>query len=382
MADACTNVSKKYSGNGSQVLFTFEFEIMDESDIQVFLYDETTEQWVDQANRFVFANLTTIEFLQAPPTPTNDQPNIWILRVTDLEAMIATFYPGSSIRAEDLNNDFDQLRLAIQEGRCSIQDAINGVYDPSDAWTKNQQEAGYWKGYSDDTKIATADAISARLDQVIGEFKPDVIPYQQPGKTWQNTNKVWTSFWHPDAQAWVAYVNTGPRGEQGVRGNKGEKGDPGHGLKIDGYIDQVGPPPNPGTEEGELIIDSEGEGWIWDVDLNQWIFVGSIEGPQGEPGVDGTNGTDGADGAAATIAVGTTTTGDPGTSAAVTNSGTSSAAVFDFVIPKGEKGDTGAPGAGNIDTVQGELPIIVDDTDSRNPVVKLDIYNLTSLPVV
>lgn len=51
--------------------------------------------------------------------------------------------------------------------------------------------------------------------------------------------------------------------------------------------------------------------------------------------------TNGAAGAAATIAVGTVTTGAAGTSASITNVGTSSAAVFDFTIPKGDKGDTG-----------------------------------------
>ena len=56
----------------------------------------------------------------------------------------------------------------------------------------------------------------------------------------------------------------------------------------------------------------------------------------------------GTDGAAASVAVGTTTTGAAGTNASVTNSGTSSAAVLDFTIPrgaKGDKGDTGATGA-------------------------------------
>lgn len=53
-------------------------------------------------------------------------------------------------------------------------------------------------------------------------------------------------------------------------------------------------------------------------------------------------------GSAATIQVGTTTTGEPGTDAQVTNSGTSSAAVFNFVIPRGAKGDTGATGQDGI----------------------------------
>ncbi len=73
--------------------------------------------------------------------------------------------------------------------------------------------------------------------------------------------------------------------------------------------------------------------------------------PRGDAGTNGTNGTNGndgangEDGAAATIAVGTTTPGPVGTTtASVTNSGTSSAAVFDFVIPRGEQGTPGTNG--------------------------------------
>lgn len=59
----------------------------------------------------------------------------------------------------------------------------------------------------------------------------------------------------------------------------------------------------------------------------------------------GAKGDTGAAGSAATVAVGTTTTGQPGTNASVTNSGTQSAAVLNFTIPKGAKGDTGSTGA-------------------------------------
>ena len=59
------------------------------------------------------------------------------------------------------------------------------------------------------------------------------------------------------------------------------------------------------------------------------------------PGTLGPKGTDGDDGAAATIAVGTVTTGAEGSSATVTNTGTSSAAVFAFSIPQGATGATG-----------------------------------------
>lgn len=64
-------------------------------------------------------------------------------------------------------------------------------------------------------------------------------------------------------------------------------------------------------------------------------YVGSWRGAAG------TNGTNGTNGSAATVAVGTTTTGAAGSSAAVSNAGTSSAAILNFTIPKGDKGDTG-----------------------------------------
>ena len=53
------------------------------------------------------------------------------------------------------------------------------------------------------------------------------------------------------------------------------------------------------------------------------------------PNFSGTPGAPGAPGAAATITVGTVTIGAPGTVPSVTNSGTSEAAVFDFVFPIG-----------------------------------------------
>lgn len=71
------------------------------------------------------------------------------------------------------------------------------------------------------------------------------------------------------------------------------------------------------------------------------------KGPKGDPGPKGADGKNGQDGAAATIKVGKVTTG---TSASVTNSGNSTNAVFDFVIPvsggggQGIQGPRGDPG--------------------------------------
>lgn len=54
----------------------------------------------------------------------------------------------------------------------------------------------------------------------------------------------------------------------------------------------------------------------------------------------------------ATITVGSTTTGEPGTNAQVTNSGTSENVILNFTIPRGATGPTGPQG------LQGETPIL------------------------
>ena len=61
-------------------------------------------------------------------------------------------------------------------------------------------------------------------------------------------------------------------------------------------------------------------------------------------------------GKAATIRIGTTTTGEAGTEASVENSGTETEAVFDFEIPRGDSGEvTGIEGIPNsdIDSLEG-----------------------------
>lgn len=73
----------------------------------------------------------------------------------------------------------------------------------------------------------------------------------------------------------------------------------------------------------------------------------NIKGEQGEHGADGKDGVDGKDGAAATVAIGTVTTGEPGTTASVTNVGTDTAAVLNITIPRGDKGKDGT-GAGDV----------------------------------
>ena len=73
--------------------------------------------------------------------------------------------------------------------------------------------------------------------------------------------------------------------------------------------------------------------------------IQGIQGIQGVKGDTGNTGATGATGTAATIAVGSTNTLGAGSAAVVTNSGTSSSAIFNFGIPQGIQGETGATGA-------------------------------------
>lgn len=72
------------------------------------------------------------------------------------------------------------------------------------------------------------------------------------------------------------------------------------------------------------------------------------KGAKGDKGDAGGKGDPGAPGKAATIQVGNVTTGAAGTLASVSNVGTNEAAIFDFTIPRGDKGADGAAGADGV----------------------------------
>lgn len=74
------------------------------------------------------------------------------------------------------------------------------------------------------------------------------------------------------------------------------------------------------------------------------VNIKGADGTNGTNGVDGVNGTDGIDGT--TVIVGTTTTGEAGTSACVTGTlnAETNTLTLNFTVPKGEKGDAGESG--------------------------------------
>lgn len=96
-------------------------------------------------------------------------------------------------------------------------------------------------------------------------------------------------------------------------------------------------------------------------------------------------GADGKDGVAATITIGSVTTGEPGSDAAVTNSGTPTDAILNFKIPRGESGGSGSlPGNFMVITPENTTWVDLENTTATadaalpNPALCGGEYELTS----
>ena len=151
--------------------------------------------------------------------------------------------------------------------------------------------------------------------------------------------------------------DTGERGPQGLQGATGATGAAGTAATI-----KVG---TVSTGNAGSAVSVTNSGTSSEVILNFVIPKGDKgdqgqqgeQGLQGLPGPQGPQGIQGATGAAATIKVGTVTTGAAGTAAKVVNSGTTSAAVLDFTIPQGAKGEKGEQGTVDSGALSGYLPL-------------------------
>ena len=95
---------QSYTGNGSTTNYSFTFPYLKSTDILVQVDQVTTTAWS-------LANATTIQFNSAPA----NNSKIKILRDTNVDNLTATFYAGSAIKSEDLNDNFTQNLYVTQE---------------------------------------------------------------------------------------------------------------------------------------------------------------------------------------------------------------------------------------------------------------------------
>lgn len=104
-----------YTGNGSTTNYSFTFPYLETTDIKASINGTPT-------TAFTLANATTVSFNSAPANGAS----IRIYRETDDAALAATFYPGSAIRSQDLNDNYTQILYKAQEvTNYSVQDTGN-----------------------------------------------------------------------------------------------------------------------------------------------------------------------------------------------------------------------------------------------------------------
>ena len=161
-----------------------------------------------------------------------------------------------------------------------------------------------------------------------------------------------------------AVGQTGPKGDTGAKGDKGDKGDTGatgpQGATgatgavgpqgpagVDGAMGQIGPQgPTGAAGRGitNVVLNSDYT-LTFTFSDNTTYTTPSIRGPQGERGLTGATGATGAAGtqgpagqdatAPVTITIGSVTEATAGDPPSVTNSGTATNMVLDFVLPTG-----------------------------------------------
>jgi hypothetical protein len=139
--------SNTYTGNGSNKLFTITFPYLDITDIIVYVNNI-------QTTAYTLANATTVEFATAPANGVA----VLIKRTTQQDNPNNTFFPGSSVKAADLNENFDQILYIAQENA----DTINSFPLPNALLRWKKIAVG------GETIISGYDDYSIRLSYVAG----------------------------------------------------------------------------------------------------------------------------------------------------------------------------------------------------------------------
>ena len=105
-----------YTGNGTLTNYSFTFPYLEETDIKVTLNSVVT-------TAYTLANATTISFNTAPANGVA----IRIYRDTAVDNLQSTFFAGSAIRAQDLNDNFLQSNYTVQEIKDRFLDRTGGT---------------------------------------------------------------------------------------------------------------------------------------------------------------------------------------------------------------------------------------------------------------
>ena len=143
-----------YTGNGTKTSYTFSFPYIKKEDVKVTLDDIGTTAFTINDN-----TPTQVDFTVAPP----DGVAIRIFRETDTTVTSSTFFPGSAIRAQDLNANFEQALYIGQEEENKIQDVISGGIADGSVTTAKIADANVTTAKIADANVTTAKIADANV---------------------------------------------------------------------------------------------------------------------------------------------------------------------------------------------------------------------------
>lgn len=208
----CTNntpSTNEYTGNGAITEYSITFQYYSQSDIFVAFYDTATEAWVSVSNsNWSFLNPTVIQFNTAPA----DNQRILIYRCTDIDPLPAEFFPGNSIKAADLNNNFFVMKSAIEEINTQAgssdtlaQSAKSTADAANTAATNAVNTANTALSTANTADTNATNALNVANNATATEISPNPPSNPSPGNVWfdSDTGKTFIYYQDSDSAQWV-----------------------------------------------------------------------------------------------------------------------------------------------------------------------------------
>jgi len=147
-------IQNEYTGNNSTTTYSFTFPYLKTSDIKASLDGVDT-------TAFTLPNATTLQFNTAPGSGVK----IKIFRQTSVDDLTATFYAGSAIKSEDLNDNFTQNLYKTQEVGARFVSNLGGTMTGD--LTMGEDTVIKFEGATDDAHETTLTVADPTADRTI-----------------------------------------------------------------------------------------------------------------------------------------------------------------------------------------------------------------------
>ena len=214
--DLKCNTRQEYTGDGSKTTFSISFDVFDSSSVYVSWWSGTAKEWVTYPSNHSKYGYTVDEGTNESFVIFNNPPELnqqfIIYRLTPIDEMRVDFEPGRPIKAQDLDDNFNQLADAIEDTRCIVEGYLDDSLDPDDIYWKKAGETVYsgHEWVASDCYIASTAAIQKRLQSLVTiSDEPPATP-NHPGELWWDSDVADLFIYYDDGNSsqWVSANNS------------------------------------------------------------------------------------------------------------------------------------------------------------------------------